>query len=288
MIITFWGEFNPSITTNEQLQNRLKSALTEYIYFDEIASMVTRLLQEASDFVASMKQYKVIIPGYEGTNMLTLDQIKELSTTATENLKVRFNLKTKIATLLDERRKSLFNSYTITSTEQSHLNISTQSALASAVARLKCLPEKLNPVVKPLMESIKREENVILQKLAAESLTYLMSQVADRQPSPNVKILTNLSTLLKSDEDFSPKLVFPDRELMHFKPNSLVDNAYYGIISLEKQTKFRESHNGSSGRGRPPNIENQLSIDESNAVDIDDPVSCYFVIKKVLFYRSSL
>ncbi|XP_070498926.1 TATA-binding protein-associated factor 172 [Chironomus tepperi] len=271
MIITFWGEFNPSLTTNEQLQTRLKSALTEYIYFDEIASMVTRLLQEASDFVASMKQYKVIIPGYEGTNMLTMDQIKELSTTATENLKVRFNLKTKIATLLDDRRKSLFNSYTITSTEQSHLNISTQSALASAVARLKCLPEKLNPVVKPLMESIKREENVILQKLTAESLTYLMSQVADRQPSPNVKILTNLSTLLKSDEDFTPKLIFPDRELMHFKPNSLIENAYYGIISLDKQTKFRESHNGSSGRGRPPNIENQLSIDES-AVENDDPV----------------
>lgn len=277
MIITFWAQYNPSITTNAQLENRLRQALTEYIYFDEIASMVTRLLQEGSDFVASLKQYKVIIPGYEGTNMLTLDQIKELSTTATENLKTRFNLKTKIASLLDDRRKSLYNSYTVTSAEQSHLNISTQASLASAVARLKCLPDKLNPVVKPLMESIKREENPILQKLAAESLTYLMSQVTERQPSPNIKIITNLSTLLKSDEDFTPKLIFPDRELIHFKQNSDVENAYYGIISLEKQLKVKENGNGtSSGRGRPPNnIESQLSLDENNLNESDDPVSYY-------------
>lgn len=272
MIITFWAEYNPAIQTNEQLENRLKSALNEYIYYDEVASMVTRLLQETSDFVASMKQYKVIIPGYEGTNMLTLEQIKELCTNATENLKTRFNLKTKTASLLEDRRKSLFSSYTITNNEQSHLSIYTQASLASAVARLKCLPEKLNPVVKPLMESIKREENPILQKLAAESLTYLMSQLTERQPSPNVKILTNLSTLLKSDEEFTPKLVIPGKELMHFKPNS-EENAYFGIISLEKQLKLKENAGAPAGRGRPPNIENQVSIEDGNAVDLDDPVS---------------
>ncbi|KAG5679831.1 hypothetical protein PVAND_009369 [Polypedilum vanderplanki] len=273
MIITFWAEYNPSIITTDQLRERLKSSLTEYIYFDEIASMVTRLLQEAGDFLASLKQYKVVLNGYEGNNMLTLDQIKELSTTATDNLKLRFNLKTKVASLLEDRRKGLFNSYTVTSTEQSHLTTSTQSTLASAVVRIKCLPDKLNPVVKPLMESIKREENPILQKLAAESLTYLMSQVTDRTPSPNVKIITNLSTLLKSDEDFTPKLEFPDLELSHFKPNGDRGNVYYGIITLENQLKVKEMSNGtassSRGPGRPPAIDIQL---EENATDaVDDP-----------------
>jgi len=41
----------------------------------------------------------------------------------------------------------------------------TQATLAGAVAMLKCLPEKLNPVIKPLMESIKKEENEQLQVL---------------------------------------------------------------------------------------------------------------------------
>lgn len=285
MIITFWAEVDEDVKATEPLQERLKASLNEYIYYDEIATMVTRLLQEASDFLASCKQYKVILPGYDTqTSMLTLDQIKELCTTATDNMKVKFGLKTKVAGLLEDRRKSLLNSYTIVSTEQSHLNISTQSTLASAVARLKCLPEKLNPVVKPLMESIKREENPILQKLSAESLTFLMSQVCDRQPSPNVKIITNLSTLLRSDEDFTPKLDFPDKELSHFKPN-VGGNAYYGIITLENQSvKMKELANGTAARGpgRPSNLE-VLAMEadagtSSEGSGNDDNVSKFFLL----------
>lgn len=286
MILTFWAETNPELKVTEQLKEKLKTSLNEYIYYDEIANMVTRLLQESSDFLASCKQYKVILPGYDTqTSMLTLDQIKELCTNATENMKIKFNLKPKVANLLEERRKSLLNSYTITSTEQSHLNISTQSALASAVARLKCLPEKLNPVVKPLMESIKREENPILQKLSAESLTFLMSQVYERQPSPNVKIITNLSTLLRSDEDFTPKLDFSPHELSHYKPGTS-DNGFYGIITLENQnTKLRELNNGATrGPGRPSNLE-VVAMDiegTSTAEGLDENVS--FTLKFLNFF----
>lgn len=278
MIITFWSERDPLIQAPDQLQERLRSSLTEYIYFDEIATMVTRLLQEASDFLASLKQYKVHLTQFDGTNMLTLDQIKDLCTTATENMKIRFQLKTKVANLLEERRKSLLMSYTQTSTEQSHLSIGTQSSLACAVSRLRCLPEKLNPVVKPLMESIKREENEILQKLAASSLTYLLSQTVDRQPSPNSKILMNLSTLLKSDEDFTPAIIFSDKELRHFKPNSGIENPYYGIVTLQKQLRTKSisnggnaNHAGPSGRGpgRPPTVD--VVAEDLN--DADNPVS---------------
>lgn len=238
--------------------------------------MVTRLLQEASDFVLSLKQYNVILgPPFDAQQMLTLDQIKELSTTATDNLKARFQLKTKVASLLEDRRKSLFNSYSSTSVEQSQLSISTQSSLACAVSRLRCLPEKLNPVVKPLMESIKREENEILQKMSAESLTFLLSQTGAREPSPNAKIVTNLSTLLRSDEEFTPPLGLISLNFKDFKPNGQL-NPYYGIVTLQKQMSSRGVQPGSSsgagssrGPGRPSAMD--MSLDESN--DVDDPVS---------------
>lgn len=70
-----------------------------------------------------------------------------------------------------------------------------------------CLPDKLNPVIKPLMESIKREECEIFQQLSAQYLVKLLDLVAHRNPSPNNKIITNLCTLLKSDNDFTPKIV---------------------------------------------------------------------------------
>lgn len=277
MIITFWAEKDPTIAAPEQLKDRLRASLTEYIYFDEIATMVTRLLQEASDFLASLKQYKVHLNQFDGTKMMTLDQIRDLCTTATDNMKVNFQLKTKVSSLLEERRQSLFNSYTQTSTEQSHLNITTQSALACAVARLKCLPEKLNPVVKPLMESIKREENEILQRMAAQSLTYLLSQTASRQPTPNIKIITNLSTLLKSDESFTPVIKFSDQRIQCFKPNGDDENPFYGIITLQKQLRTKEINcvsntyiaSSSRGPGRP----SALDVAAEDSIVLDDPVS---------------
>lgn len=255
MIIAFWAEKDQYVSIPEQLQTKLKASLTEFLYYDEIATMVTRLLQEASDFLASLKQYKVNLPQFENTNnMLTMEQIKELCTTATDNMKVKFNLKTKVATLLEERRKSLYNSHTATSTEQTHLNLATQSILGAAVARVKCLPDKLNPVVKPLMESIKKEENEILQKFSAENLAFLMSQLVDRQPSPNVKIVTNLCSLLKSDEEFTPAIRFTDQPFSAYEQNCEIENPFYGIISLQKQQLNKNSVNGqenSSSRGRP-------------------------------------
>lgn len=84
---------------------------------------------------------------------------------------------------------------------------STQAVLAGANVFLGCLPDKLNPVIKPLMESIKREECEIFQQLSAHYLVKLLDLVAHRNPSPNNKIITNLCTLLKSDTDFTPKIV---------------------------------------------------------------------------------
>lgn len=57
------------------------------------------------------------------------------------------------------------------------------------------------------MESIKREECEIYQQLSAQYLVKLLDQVSSRIPSPNNKIVTNLCTLLKSDADFTPKIV---------------------------------------------------------------------------------
>lgn len=275
MVITFWAENDPNIVAPLILQERLQASLSENIYFDEISTMVTRLIQEASDFLSSLKEYKVQLgPPFDGNQMLTLNQIKDLSTTATENLKARFQLKTKVADLLEDRRKSLLSSYTSTSVEQQQLNISTQSSLACAVSRLKCLPEKLNPLIKPLMESIKHEENEIMQKMAADSLTYLLSQTGAREPSPNVKIVTNLSTLLRSDEDFTPPLGQINLDFENFKSHD-DENPYYGIITLQKQMSLRDVQNGTSsgasssrGPGRRAALE---MLEDWN--DFADPVS---------------
>lgn len=72
---------------------------------------------------------------------------------------------------------------------------------------MECIPDLLNPVVKPLMESIKRERCQIIQQLAAQYLVKLLDLVRNRTPNPINKIVFNLCHLLKSDTEFTPRIV---------------------------------------------------------------------------------
>lgn len=207
MIVAFWAKYDASAVPGPlQLQQRLNASLLEYFYYDEVAVSLTRLLQEARDLLATMKLNRVTVgvDMMDSAKILTLDQIHSLATTLTENLRTRYALKPKIADMLDERRRALQQSFAQTSAEQSRVNISTQAVLAGATVLMGCLPEKLNPVIKPIMESIKREECEILQQQSAQYLVQLLDQVSTRSPSPNNKILTNLCTLLRSDVEFTP------------------------------------------------------------------------------------
>lgn len=84
---------------------------------------------------------------------------------------------------------------------------STSAILAGATVNMESIPERLNPVVKPLMESIKRERCQIIQQLAAQYLVKLLDLVRNRNPNPINKIVINLCHLLKSDLEFTPRIV---------------------------------------------------------------------------------
>ncbi|KHJ48384.1 protein, SNF2 family [Trichuris suis] len=61
---------------------------------------------------------------------------------------------------------------------------------------MRTLPQKLNPIVKPLINYIKEGDSDIIVDLVAECLTVLLKLSADRTPSPNDKIGRKLLNLL--------------------------------------------------------------------------------------------
>lgn len=166
------------------------------------------MLQDAYDLLLILKEYKIDVCDLDKTKVLTLAQIEELINNIASKVNLlKYNLKKDILEMIEERRDYLKGSMERTVSEQKAYNISTQAALAGALVSMRSLPTKLNPIVKPLMESIKCEDCQQLQQLSAEFLVHLMEQVYERQPSPNNKILNNLCTLLKSDTEFTPKIV---------------------------------------------------------------------------------
>jgi len=60
LVIVEWAHIDSSTQEYpEALRTRLHQCLCECVYFDEIALSFTRLLQEARDFVAMLKHYKL-------------------------------------------------------------------------------------------------------------------------------------------------------------------------------------------------------------------------------------
>lgn len=268
------------VAVPEMLRKRLLECLGECVYYDEIAGFFTRLLHDSRDYVATLKHYKLPVPvKIESNGVMTLDQIISLAGKRIGELSamggsgtlgspgIKLKAKAKLMEDLEERRRVLEAAAAETEKMQGFFNVTATAALAGAATMLRCLPpapEPLNPLVKPLMEAVKREENEELQKLAARHLAQLVELCVERKPSPNAKISTNLCTFLCSDMEFTPRV------------NSAADpDIFDGILTLGNRQKHAErvaynrgatgvpgcggagSGGGGCGRGpgRPPTTE---------------------------------
>ncbi|XP_071571835.1 TATA-binding protein-associated factor 172 [Temnothorax nylanderi] len=270
------------------LSDRLLTCLNECMYYDEIAASFTRLLHESRDYIATLKHYKLMVPiEVDSSGVMTLDQIATLAGKTIPTLcsvganaggggninsgSMAIKLKPKLMESLEERRRALDVGATTTAAQQQSLHVMSMAALAGAATMLHILPQSpqpLNPLVKPLMEAIKREENEELQKLAAKHLSHLVELCVDRKPSPNAKISANLCTFLCSDVEFTPRVCCAgDVEI------------FDGILTLNNRQKHAEriAYNRGAGSGlgsgrgpgRPPTteipIEELLACEEPEA-----------------------
>lgn len=98
---------------------------------------------------------------------------------------------------------------TETSAEWQQLHLRVHMFAACAVINLQALPDKLNPLVRPLMEAIKREENALIQGYAASFIAKLLQQCAGRSPCPNPKIIKNLCNSACVDSSATPSSACP-------------------------------------------------------------------------------
>ncbi|CAD0199538.1 unnamed protein product [Chrysodeixis includens] len=255
------------------LTNTLHTALNQALYYDEVALNCNRILQEARDLHAMMKHYKLPVDGEELSNILRLEQVAYL-TTVSQPMVAGMKSK-RVAQTLEERRKNLQTAVNLCTIEQGSLNVSVQAALAGACSNLHILPEKLNPVVRPLMDSIKKEPSEELQQNSADTLAALLAQLVHREPCPNNKVLVNLKAFLRCDPEYTPRISLESTEEAngdsgsgdsgHEGKGDQVSQApaldkYCGIVTLWEQQ--RSAERTAPRRGRPPAAAAALAIDQ--------------------------
>lgn len=283
LTMTYWATLDQENIpeTPEILKKHLFTCLEENIYYDENVGSITRLLHECQDYIATLKHNNLLLD-FDSSSVLTLDKMLEIAKltisdliTITEsknnsanNIRAMVKRKPKLFESFEERRCILKNEVEACVARQETLNIAVKAALAGAATMLNCLPvvsKPLNPLIKPLMEAIKKEENEELQKLAAKHLAHLVNLCVDRTPCPNSKITTNLCLFLCSDAEFTPRV-----DLSKNKN----DDLFNGILTLSNRQKQAErsasgrcNANGTMtrGPGRPPACEVQL--DENSEIE---------------------
>ncbi|KAK9993179.1 hypothetical protein SO802_022882 [Lithocarpus litseifolius] len=88
---------------------------------------------------------------------------------------------------------------------QSNLHVTVSALVAAAVVWMSELPARLNPIILPLMASIKREQEEILQQRAAAALAELIFHCISRRPSPNDKLFKNICSVTCMDPSETPQ-----------------------------------------------------------------------------------
>ncbi|XP_061600766.1 TATA-binding protein-associated factor 172 isoform X3 [Cololabis saira] len=194
---------------SSMVQPRLLAILTEHLYYDEIAIPFTRMQNECKQLIALLAEAQIDVEDRVNCSVFTIDQANELVTTIFSESTASLNTKCKTWQGLDGKRQQAQSTVTETNGEWQQLHLRVHMFTACAVINLQVLPDKLNPLVRPLMEAVKREENTLIQSYAASFIAKLLRQCSGRSPCPNPKIIKNLCSSACVDSAVTPSSACP-------------------------------------------------------------------------------
>lgn len=130
---------------------------------------------------------------------------------------------------LSEARETAINSIDEAKLVKEQRDIRITAAAASALVAMKAVPKKPSLLIKGMMDSIKREENVELQVRSAKSVAGLVDLFASAgRRVPAEKVISNLAKFSCVDTSETPEFI----------PNAPLTNA---ILSLRKE-EDRKDH----------------------------------------------
>ncbi|XP_062927802.1 TATA-binding protein-associated factor 172 isoform X2 [Mobula hypostoma] len=243
LVISEWANLKKDcVVVSNAVQPRLMAILSEHLYYDEIAIPFTRMQNECKQLIASLVEANCDVRSSVNNSVFTIDQANELITTTFNEVTSSHRLKPNVIQQLDSKRQQVQMTVAETNQEWQTLHLRVHIFSACAVINLQQLPEKLNPIIKPLMEGVKKEENILVQNYAASCIAKLLQQCTARCPCPNPKIVKNLCNSVCVDCTVTPSATSPvptSNSVDNSKgPNSEKDGMHHavnktkGIITL--------------------------------------------------------
>ncbi len=210
--------------------------------FAEVASLRARLLGAGKDYLASLKHSHpsgAVDRLFNKRELVSPEDVEELVGPITDNLLAEARgLKARTVETLMERRSGLAILLQSYRAEQAGLERITMASLAGALVHIGpgVLPEKLNPVIRPLMEAVKSETNEEFQRMAARGVVLVIQSCLGRTLSPVDKLVKNVCSLACSLPLETPPV---DLAFLNAEVKSSL-NTHEGILSLVLNEKKAE------------------------------------------------
>ncbi|KAJ4895796.1 TATA-binding protein-associated factor BTAF1 [Raphanus sativus] len=180
--------------------------------YTELSRTYTKMRNEASQLLHTVETYhcfdKLLSTTKLNVDSLSADETIEFTSTLAlwnKDSVENESLEKQVFEDVESSRQQLLSTAGYLKCVQNNLHITVTSLIAAAVVWMSEFPSKLNPIILPLMASIKREQEQILQQKAAEALAELIAYCVDRKPSPNDKLIKNICSLTCMDPSETPQ-----------------------------------------------------------------------------------
>ncbi|XP_076142111.1 TATA-binding protein-associated factor 172-like isoform X1 [Alosa pseudoharengus] len=211
MVLCEWAaDQKESELVSGLVQPRLLAILSEQLYYDEIAIPFTRMQTECKQLIALLADAQLHVQERFNCSVLTIDQANELVTTVfSEATAGMVAARSALWPALDAKHQQAASAVAEAGGEWQRLQLRVHTFCACAAVGLGALPERLNPLVRPLMEAARREDNTLVQGHAATAIARLLQRCAGRTPCPNSKVLRNLCSSLCVDPLLTPNASCP-------------------------------------------------------------------------------
>ncbi|XP_048575409.1 TATA-binding protein-associated factor 172 isoform X2 [Nematostella vectensis] len=280
MLLTEWALCDKVCQCPDSVIKQLGTILSEPVVYDEVAVLNTRLQTDCQSLLISLREKGIDASAGIQPGGYTVDTATQLSTIIFTEATKRLS-QTDVKNI-EAKRRHLMTTIGQMQYEYQKLHTRVLCSAAGTLISLKKLPAKLNPVIRPIMDSVKREEETLIQERSAQSLASLLEQSIPREPCPNPKIIKNLCSFACSDPTVTPTINLNISVVTDDAPPSPAvtgpapsfnlsdrDNVvqcdqYNGILTLVQQHKSAAAAITKKG-GRPPKAPH--AVDSLSTVD---------------------
>ncbi|KAJ8037888.1 hypothetical protein HOLleu_18825 [Holothuria leucospilota] len=209
LVIDAWARVQKDCRCINEPIIQLLNGVSNGIYYDEVAPLFMRLQSECKAAVTTFLQVFPNIPSDKFPSGFGVDEAEALVESISEKVRKSPKISSSVKNEVDNRCKQIQTTLEEIDDEQQRLKTRTMACMASALVLVKALPRKLTPVVRPLMDAIKTEQEAGIQERAANGLAHLIESSLTRNPCPNAKIIRNLVTSLCCDSRHTPSASEP-------------------------------------------------------------------------------